>query len=206
MNFASVLFLPLAFMAPASSALQPMAGVERSGGQADRAALARLWPAPGDEAWDGVGEADGEGRAPYLQAVSFEPDDAWQVRIERRVTIRISPHEPARMPPEMDADLPDGDPRSAGRYEERPVGNCVPADAIAGVQPERGNRLLLFMRDHRVVVAELERTCRAMDFYSGFYLAHSRDGKVCVRRDTLQSRSGMKCGLARMYQLVPTRD
>jgi hypothetical protein len=58
------------------------------------------------------------------------------------------------------------------------------------------------MRDRRIVQARLERACRARDFYSGFYLARSSDGKLCVDRDTLQSRSGANCKLTRFRQLV----
>lgn len=195
MSFASVLFIPLALLAPASSALQPMESMDDVPGEA----LSELWPSPADQTWI-------ESPVPRLQPVVAEPDDAWQVRIERRMTIRISPRIPQVMPPDMRVALPEGRGPDVRRYEERDMGDCVPADAIAGVQPERGNRLLLFMRGRRIVTAELERTCRAMDFYSGFYIARSKDGKVCVNRDKLQSRSGMKCGLTRMHELIPMRD
>ena len=86
------------------------------------------------------------------------------------------------------------------------MGKCLSVSAISGVQPNGGNRLLLFMRDERIVSAELERACRARDFYSGFYLSQNNDGKLCVGRDQLQSRSGVNCKLSSLRRLVESDD
>ena len=82
------------------------------------------------------------------------------------------------------------------------MGKCVPVSSIAGVQPDSGQRLILFMRDRRIVRARLERSCQARDFYSGFYLSRSSDGKLCIDRDTLQSRSGANCKVTRFRELI----
>lgn len=125
-----------------------------------------------------------------------------QVRIEQRMTIRIIP----RPSPQVNvlSALPDGE--VANRYVEKRIGKCVPVSGIAGVQANGPNNLILFMRDQRMVMAALERACRARDFYSGFYLERSTDGKLCVDRDTLLSRSGAHCKLTRIRQLVAARD
>jgi hypothetical protein len=120
-----------------------------------------------------------------------------QVRIERSITIRISPRRALRNP-----DLSELPGEIAPRMVERRMGDCVPVRAIAGVQVGRDNRLLLFLRDQRVVSLGLEKTCRARDFYSGFYVERPSDGQICVERDRLQSRSGANCSLIRMRQLV----
>ena len=129
----------------------------------------------------------------------FKVSSAHQVRIEQQMTIRITPSAPpVRAPLRFDAPA-----REIGsRFEERRIGKCVPVSEIAGVQPDTGQRLILFLRDRRIVNARLERACQARDFYSGFYLSRSSDGKLCVDRDTLQSRSGAKCKLTRFRQLV----
>jgi hypothetical protein len=129
----------------------------------------------------------------------FEPEPAWQVRIEQRMTIRITPRS-APTQRNMLYELPDS--AIGPRFVERRVGDCVKAKRISGVQTDVGNRLLLFMNDSRIISATLERSCRARDFYSGFYLSQSDDGKLCVKRDTLQSRSGANCKLARLRELV----
>ena len=131
-------------------------------------------------------------------AVGFRPDAAQQVRIEQRMTIRITPR--AQAQPNMLVEVP---ARAASpRVVERPMGKCLDASGIAGVQGLDSNRLLLFMRNRLVVSATLEPACRARDFYSGFYLENSSDGKLCVGRDTLQSRSGANCRLTRISRLV----
>jgi hypothetical protein len=138
-----------------------------------------------------------------LIAFAFQPGVQNQVRIEQRVTIRVTPQPPASAPA-MLAELPQR-PLSP-RPLERDIGRCLPASGIAGVQAGNGNRLLLFMRDRRVVSATLERACNARDFYSGFYVARSADGQICARRDSLLSRSGTNCKLSRIRQLVDPDD
>lgn len=126
-----------------------------------------------------------------------------QVRIERRVTIRISPYRQSNRT-SMLARLPSRG--LAGEYEERKMEGCVPVSGIAGVQTGNGNRLLLFLNDQRIVSLNLERGCRARDFYSGFYVERNKDGRLCVKRDQLQSRSGAKCEVAGMRRLVAVEE
>ncbi|BDI61410.1 hypothetical protein [Qipengyuania nanhaisediminis] len=150
---------------------------------------------------------DAPPETPYSRAGTvISPLDAFhggqisrQVRIERRVIIRISPQRPGTRN-NLLAQLPRRGLTT--RYAEREMERCVPVSRIAGVQTGTGNRLLLFMRDQRIVSVNLERACRARDFYSGFYVERSEDGQLCVDRDQLQSRSGARCDIARMSQLV----
>ncbi|MEP3051477.1 MAG: hypothetical protein ABJP48_00670 [Erythrobacter sp.] len=127
---------------------------------------------------------------------------ARQVRIEQRVVVRISPQTAGQQG--LLAQLPQRE--LAARYEERAMDSCVEVDGIAGVQTGRGNRLLLFLRDRRIITLNLEKACLARDFYSGFYIERNADGKLCVDRDKLQSRSGAQCEVDRMRQLVAVRD
>ena len=121
------------------------------------------------------------------------------MRIEQRITIRISPR-PSNVQPSMLMDLPAQAP-AAQRFTERNMGKCLPVSGIAGVQVTGDNRLILYMRDQRIVSAALERACSARDFYSGFYVERSADGQLCVNRDALQARSGANCKLSRIRQL-----
>lgn len=125
-----------------------------------------------------------------------------QVRIEQRVTIKIAPRDPS-IRPSMLAEM--GPRMAAAKLEERKMGKCVPVSGIAAVQADAG-RLLLFMRDQRLVAASLEKACRARDFYSGFYLERTGDGLLCVERDKLHSRAGASCELSKLRQLVATDD
>lgn len=80
--------------------------------------------------------------------------------------------------------------------------DCVEVRGIAGVQTVGSNRLVLYLRDRRMVSASLDKSCLARDFYSGFYIERNRDGMLCVGRDKLQSRSGAHCQIASFRQLV----
>ena len=66
-----------------------------------------------------------------------------------------------------------------------------------------GSSLLLYLRDRRLVSAQLERSCSARDYYSGFYFEPNADGRLCIDRDRLLSRTGARCSLSGMAQLVP---
>lgn len=158
--------------------------------------------------------ATGGGREPSIQLSRSPPawqaDDAYvevmtesvripgvfQVRIEQQTTVRVAPRSTAVRRGMI------VERRSVSRIVERKIGRCLPITGLGGVEVEAGNSMILYLRDRRVVRAQLERSCRARDFYSGFYLAANDDGKVCVGRDTLLSRSGANCRLTRIRQLV----
>lgn len=149
--------------------------------------------------------AAGVGDDPVLAnplAAFRESATARQVRIEQRVVIRIAPqHSAVRQ--NMLADLPQRE--IAPRFEERGKEKCVALAGIAGVQTGSGNRLVLYLRDQRMISVNLEKSCRARDFYSGFYVEKNKDGRLCVDRDRLQSRTGARCEVAAMRQLVEVR-
>lgn len=148
-----------------------------------------------------------------LARAAREGQTVRQVRIEQRVIIRVAPApapRPQRRPTVRDLrnsffDTPGRFAGGISRFEERRMPQCVPVAAIAGVQPESG-RLVLFMRDQRIVSASLEKACNARDFYSGFLVERSVDGMLCAGRDKLLSRSGANCALGRLHQLVEVDD
>lgn len=124
---------------------------------------------------------------------------ASQVRIEQRVIIRIAPSSRQRARrsfAQLDAE--------AETFKEVRFGECVPINMIAAATPHDG-RLMLFMRDNRILSARLERSCNPEDFYSGFYVER-QDGQLCERRDRLQSRAGASCRVTSFNRLVVDRD
>lgn len=164
-------------------------------------------PAPVSSAPDYDVQPDGP-YSPAEQAKSpldafYSGQNAQQVRIEQRVTIRISPQRQGNRNSLL-ARLPQRGLSTT--FEEHEMERCVPMSGISGVQTGTGNRLLLFLRDDRIISINLERACRARDFYSGFYIERSEDGQLCVDRDQLQSRSGAKCEVERMRQLVAVEN
>lgn len=126
-----------------------------------------------------------------------------QARIEERVIIRVAPSPPSSRA-RMLSQLPRRDMETS--FQEVELKSCVPIRAIAGAAPTRQNRLLLFMRDRRVLSAALDKACDAQAFYSGFYVERNEDGLLCSGRDTLQSRAGASCGVSRFNRLVAVRD
>lgn len=136
-----------------------------------------------------------------------EAERAEQVRIEQRVIIRITPGPVARGIAPVSRDprrgfMADFAERQGPRFVERRMGQCVPVAGIAGVQPDGPSRLILFMRDQRIVSAALEKGCNARDYYSGFLVERTSDGMICASRDKLLSRTGANCGMNRLRQLI----
>ncbi|OYX66280.1 MAG: hypothetical protein B7Y88_05180 [Sphingomonadales bacterium 32-64-17] len=132
-----------------------------------------------------------------------EPEVARQVRIERRVVIRISPSRGATSARLM-AELPRR-PMTT-RYQEADHADCLPLDQLMSVQPMGDDRLLLITQDRRLLSAALDRSCSAQAFYAGFYVERSEDGRLCVNRDELQSRAGDTCRISSLSRLVAVRD
>jgi len=198
------LFLPM--LGQSSTLVQAGAQAQVAGKTADTEETARPNPPP---------EYELPPQGPFSRAFPAQQDvtsplDAFrggqilrQHRIEQRIIIRISPR---RGSPRNDllAQLPRQGLNT--RYEERSMDRCVPVNRISGVQTGTGNRLLLFLQDQRIISINLERACRARDFYSGFYIERNEDGRLCVDRDELQSRSGARCEVERMRQLVAVED
>ncbi|QWC55862.1 hypothetical protein F7D01_01050 [Erythrobacter sp. 3-20A1M] len=128
--------------------------------------------------------------------------DAHQVRIEQRITIRISPRTP-----EMQSAVAEIQRRQRNtRWEERKTSGCIPMASLVGVRVNGADQLLLYTRDRSMFTARLEGSCSARDFYSGFYVEPNKDGKLCIRRDRLQSRNGASCQIAHLGRLVPVSD
>ena len=194
MSFAAALLAPLALLLPAAGAVD--AGLEAVEPILTETEPSRL-TLPEEPAVPAFDPAE----TMVFEQISrsFQVPAENQVRIEQRVTIRIAPRATAP-PPDMLMDMPNRPPER--RANERDIGRCLPIAGIAGVQVGGGNRLMLFMRDRRVVSAALERTCTARDFYSGFYVERNADGMMCVKRDTLHSRSGANCRLSRIRQVI----
>ena len=201
MSLAAAIMTPLALSLPAPGAAELPAS--RPIDAVSVADDERLEERPANAVPERPANDEFTGWTLQFQIVQYEPEPAQQVRIEQRMTIRIIPRNDATQQMTF-SELPD---RAIGpRFVERKIGDCVKASRITGVQTDVGNRLLLFMSDRKIVSAMLERACRSRDFYSGFYLSKNKDGKLCIARDTLQSRSGANCKLTQLRELVEVGD
>ncbi len=157
--------------------------------------------APTERRGPGLGEL-----RPLLEALD---EDVWnQVHIEQRVIIRVAPHATSReaiapRPQPFEDALVPLSPSMSVRVRERRAANCIMAAGIAAVQPVTDGRLLFHMRDRRMIAARLEKACSARDFYLGFYMAKTRDGQLCIKRDQIHSRAGTTCLLKEVREFVP---
>lgn len=130
---------------------------------------------------------------------TFRDEAVAQVRIERHIILRVAPM-PGPTRENMMAIAPTAP--SAPRMIERKMGDCIPMSAIAGGQPQGRSRLLLFLRDRRLVAADLEKACSARDFYSGFYVDKpGGDGRLCAD-DRILARNGARCQISGFRLLV----
>jgi hypothetical protein len=162
------------------------------------ARMVSIPPAPVQRLADG-----GEEIVPVFRDYFRLPDPA-QVRIEQRVTIRISPR-PAPVPMAVFSSN-EGRDMGEPRTIERKMGKCVPLGGVLGVQSGGGNKLLLFMRGQRLVSATLEKACQGRDYYSGFLVAQHADGQLCVDRDEILARSGAKCKVKGYREIMLVED
>jgi hypothetical protein len=169
-------------------------------------ALLAAWPSPyPGEASTAVAAASPDRAEPPLavwarMVQDFRKRDAAQVRIEQHIIWRVTPLPGPSRQSLTAKDLP---PPRPPKMSERKMGECVSMSAIAGGRPDAGSRLLLFLRDKRMVAANLEKACSARDFYSGFYVDKPHaDGKLCVDRDRILARNGARCEIASFRLLV----
>lgn len=143
---------------------------------------------------------------PMLQVMPTyaQPDmeqTAYQVRIERRVIIRITPHSGTSRA----SSFANTGSTVPVRIVERPVSGCVPIGGIAGVAAERGDRLRLHMKNRQMLTLRFNKGCQTEAFYSGFFIEQNTDGMLCPARDVLHSRSGVRCSVGRINRLVAER-
>ncbi|GGD63191.1 hypothetical protein [Croceicoccus mobilis] len=129
---------------------------------------------------------------------------ARQVRVERRVIVRITPFSSRRAASEMDIPPPRQPPVTRARSDG--THRCIPLSQVAGIRLSPQRQLLLFMRDRRVFSADFERSCPVQGFYSGFYVERPRDGLLCAGREELHARSGADCMLGGFRELHNSQD
>ncbi len=90
----------------------------------------------------------------------------------------------------------------ATRWEEKRAGKCVALIDIAAAALPGPDSVDLIMNGGKRIRAKLGNDCRALDFYSGFYVRMTPDGKACASRDAFRSRAGGECRIKAFRTLV----
>lgn len=139
-----------------------------------------------------------------VPAPSLEPPSAhFQVVIEQQLIIRV----PARRSPLTNFSAP---PAPSARIRETPIvwkekkaPKCVAMRDIMGMQAVQRDSIDLITRQNRRLRAQLNRGCRALDFYAGFYMKGNKDGRLCEDRDEIHARTGARCEVDKFRLMVP---
>lgn len=127
----------------------------------------------------------------------------WQVVIERQMIIRVPAQRSqlnnfAAPPPPRIAEVP-------VEWKEKKGPKCVAMRNIVGMRAVQRDSIDLITRQKQRLRAQLNRGCRALDFYAGFYMQGSKDGKLCEDRDEIHARTGAKCEIDKFRLMVPVR-
>ena len=83
--------------------------------------------------------------------------------------------------------------------------DCVSATRLIGATLLRQNSVDLILRDNSRIRARLQRRCPALDYYRGFYINATEDGRICADRDSIHSRAGGECQIDSFRSLTPER-
>lgn len=121
-----------------------------------------------------------------------------QLTIRERIVIRVP-----RMPVEQAAAA-----RAVSRpvtWRERRGPKCVPVAQMAGAIIAGPRTVDMVLIGGRRVRAKLDRDCKPLDFYSGFYVRPGPDGMLCADRDPIRVRSGAACEIDQFRLLEPSR-
>ena len=135
------------------------------------------------------------------QASSF-----WQMVIEQQLIIRV----PARRSPlnnfAAERSTPKREIELPIVWKEKKAPTCVAMRNIMGMQAVQRDSIDLITRQRQRLRAQLNRGCRALDFYAGFYMQGSKDGKLCEDRDQIHARTGAKCEIDKFRLMVPVHE
>ncbi|WP_129791699.1 hypothetical protein [Sphingosinicella sp. CPCC 101087] len=88
-------------------------------------------------------------------------------------------------------------------WRERRGPRCLTARQVTGATSLRPNSVDLILRDNSRVRAVLQRRCPALDYYRGFYINATQDGRICADRDSIRSRAGGECQIDDFKALTP---
>lgn len=140
-----------------------------------------------------------------LAAPGLEPPAApyWQVVIEQQLIIRVPAQ---RSSLNNFAAGPTTTLRSRELplvWKEKKAPKCVAMRNILGMQAVQRDSIDLITRQKQRLRAQLNRGCRALDFYAGFYMQGSKDGKLCEDRDQIHARTGARCEIDKFRLMVP---
>ena len=124
---------------------------------------------------------------PAPVAVAADPPQRPRVVVRETIVVRLRAVAPTRAGP---------------AWHEKKAQKCVELRDIGGAAVNQPDAVDLILRGGNRVRARFNKACPALDFYSGFYLKPTEDGRICAQRDAVRSRSGGACTIDRFRRLV----
>lgn len=98
--------------------------------------------------------------------------------------------------------VPSRTPQKPLKWKEKKGPKCVTMATIAGAAVVADDAIDLALRGGQRMRAEFSSRCPALDYYSGFYILPTEDGRICAGRDVIRTRSGGQCEIRRFRKLV----
>jgi hypothetical protein len=126
-----------------------------------------------------------------------------QITVRERVIIRV-PTRPPPPPANVRAQKRVNPPKRV-KWREKNAPDCIQTSLLAAASVTAHDHIDLFLRGGARMRIKLDRSCPALDFYSGFYLKPTKDGRICADRDFVRTRSGGQCEIVAFKRLVPGR-
>lgn len=142
---------------------------------------------------------------PFVALSLPQPDETasfWQVVIEQQLIIRV-PAQRSSLNNFGAAPIRDVRVRQVPmEWKEKKAPKCVAMRNILGMQAAQRDSIDIITRQKQRLRAQLNRGCRALDFYAGFYMQGTKDGQLCEDRDEIHARTGAKCEIDKFRLLV----
>jgi hypothetical protein len=138
--------------------------------------------------------------AATLVDVPAPPEPRREVLLAQ-MTIKIERNSIIRVPAPPRAVRPD----PVARWKEKSAPHCVRWGSMAAAMVSSPTTIDIIVRGGTRYRVKLEKSCSAVDFYSGFYVKVTPDGQICKDRDMIHSRAGGECGIDKFRTLVPAK-
>ena len=90
-------------------------------------------------------------------------------------------------------------------FREKKGPRCIAMADLAGAAVIAPNSVDLALRNGGRMRARFAASCPALDYYTGFYVVPTDDGKICAGRDAVRDRAGGECAVDVIRELVPRK-
>jgi hypothetical protein len=90
-------------------------------------------------------------------------------------------------------------------WKEKKGPRCIAAGEIQAAGVIAPNSVDFILRGGQRVRARFAKSCPALAYYSGFYVAPNADGRICADRDAVRDRAGGECEIERVRTLVAAK-